>query len=288
MKTTLLSRAHAVRVWRFRRLAVVLVTAAIVGGIASAQNTPSAKKDRVDELSVSVCGLRIVAPAKEKDSDLRAFNWMPGTTVALLIESPKAPLIAFDEGAGRIERFVDAKGKSLRVKDSHGQTGFGPFPTIAKHGKAAIIEIQGGKVPTVGSAEIQLKGEIVFISANAKKAFKNEKVALKKGVKIEAGDLKFTISKVGKPDWGDQPLQIELSTKGSEAALAGVRFLDTQGKEIESNEAGREEMTLGNAKTITRAYNLAKKIESATIEITSWMDMKTVKVPFDLKVTAGL
>ena len=143
-------------------------------------------------------------------------------------------------------------------------------------------------MPADGAREIKAKGTMVFTAASEKKTFTQTGVQLKAGVMIEAGPIPFKITKTGKPDWGDEPLQITLEAKQDTDRVASVRFLDGGGNEIQSSDAGGGSMRFGDSLTIEKSYNLGKIVDTVTVEITYWMDMKAIEVPFDVTATVGL
>jgi hypothetical protein len=249
-----------------------------------------AQADREDAAGAGIkaCGLRIVAPPYQGEDELRAFNQFAGTSLALLLHRPAGGLIAFDEDASKLAVFADDKGQSLLTKGTFMSPGFSTWPKFSQDGKAALIEINGGAVPGDGAREVKAKGTMVFTAASEKKTFTQTGVQLKAGVMIEAGPIPFKITKTGKPDWGDEPLQITLEAKQDTDRVASVRFLDGGGNEIESSGAGSSSMRFGDSVTIETSYNLGKRVDAVTVEITYWMDMKAIEVPFDVTVTVSL
>lgn len=65
-------------------------------------------------------------------------------------------------------------------------------------------------------------------------------------------------------------------------------FTDDKGKPIKSSASSSGTMRLGNMVKLNKSYRLAQKVETATVEVTYWTDMKTVQIPFDLTAGVGL
>ena len=219
---------------------------------------------------------------------MRAFNYGKGTTLMLQVVYEAGGLISFDRDAAKLETFADDKKNDLLPERRFGGNGLELFAQISDDGKVALIEISGGGVPARGSRAIRAKGTLVFQQATGKTTAKAENVALKKDATFKAGPFEFEITAAGKPDWGDDPLQITLKTSRDVAAIKSIKFLDSDGKEIKSSGAGSQSMTSGANTVYERSINLSKQIDAATIELTLWKDMKKIEIPFDLNVGVGL
>jgi hypothetical protein len=237
---------------------------------------------------VRACGLRIVAEPHAGNDQMRPFNYGKGTTLVLQVAYESGGLISFDRDAAKLETFADDKKNDLLTKQRFGRSGLGSFPKISDDGKVALIEISGGGVPARGSRAIRAKGTLVFQQATRQTTAKAENVALKKGTTFKAGPFEFEITAAGKPNWGDDPLQITLKTSRDVAAIKSIKFLDSAGKPIKSSDAGSGSMTFGANTVYERSINLSKQIDAATIELTLWKDMKKIEIPFDLTVGVGM
>ncbi len=238
--------------------------------------------------TVKACGIRIAAEGYGGDQGLRPFNWFKGTTVALLVEAPQGGLISYDDNASELTKLVDDKGTNLLVKAGFSTPGLSGFGEVSEDGKAMIVEAVGGEVPQAGAKTIQAQGKIVAQMATKKQTHTVNDVKLAKGGKIQAGPVDLTIEEVGKPGWGDMPMQVSLKADRDLTDIAAVRFLDEQGKAIESESAGSSRMSFGDQVTVTREYRLAREVEAVTVEIDVWTDLRTVEVPFDVTTGVGL
>ncbi len=241
---------------------------------------------------VTVQGLRIVKPSPEGQDELRAFNWMPGTSVSMLVSVPQGGLIAVDDEACQLTMFLDDKRADLRKPQGKRtrfapEAGFGGMASISGDGKYCSIEVNAPGTPTEGATRLAVAGELVLAVATEKKDFTAKGVALKKGTKVEAGEIPFTISEVGKPDWGDEPLAVTLQAKQELGTIAQVRFLDGSGKEIESKRSSAMNMGFAGNMTVSWTYNLKKKVDNCDVVVTYWMDKKDVEVPFKHVISLG-
>lgn len=279
---------------RSRGLAVIVIVSCEVLGLGAiglllaSDARAAGEVDSPPPITVETCGLRVVAPTSEGAGDLRAFNQFAGTTVALQVVRPSGGLISFDRDASRLEIFADDRGTNLLVKKGFMSPGFGAWTRISDDGRVAMLEVNGGALPSSGARQIDIKGNLVFKVATEKKTFQQKKVSLTAGTKIQAGPIAFTIKEVGKPGWGDEPVQITLEAKQEVDSLFSVRFLDDAGREIKSAAASSSRMKMFNSVVVEKSYRLAEKVDSLTIELTYWMDMQTVELPLDLSASVGL
>ncbi|NLS95310.1 MAG: hypothetical protein GXX96_24480 [Planctomycetaceae bacterium] len=252
----------------------------------------AAEESAPQGVTVTPQGLRIVKPAPPEQDKLRAFNWSPGTSVSLLVSAPQGGLIAVDSEASKLTMFLDDKRTDLRKEES-GQQGFGPssgfgmMPSISDDGKYCSIDVEAPRVPTAGATRVAVAGELALSVASQKKDFTAEGVALKKGTKVKAGQIPFTITAVGKPDWGDAPLAVTLEAKQELDAVADIQFFDASGTKIESERSSEGSMGFGEKVTVTQTYNLGKKVDSCDITVTYWADRKKLVVPFKLVLGLG-
>jgi hypothetical protein len=253
-------------------------------GFASGPTTP----EQPPAASVEVAGLRVVKPGYEGKQELRAFNWHEGTTVALLVTRPGGGLIGFDDDASAVQSFVDDQGRNLLVKAGFSQPGFSSFANISADGKAAMLEVGGGAIPTQGARELRIRAKAVFQVASQKTTAKQTGIAARKGSKVQAGPVTLEIEKVGKPEWGSEPFAIVFKAKQELGAIASVRFLDASGKEVESSTGGTMTSRFGDAIDVQREYKLERKVDTFAIEIAYWTDLRAEEIPVDVSVSVGL
>lgn len=246
-------------------------------------------------ITVQPQGLRIAKPVPSnedhKSDPLRPFNAFTGTSVSLLVQSPKGGIIAIEQEKCEVSGMTDDKGTDLSKpaeKESF-QSGvkFWPFANISPDGKYCQLELQAPGVPAAGATKVLAKGKIVLMTATVKKEFTAANVALKPGTVIRAGAIPLTIKSAGKPQWGDMPLQVSLEASQELTDIQSIEFFDAAGKKIESTSGGGGSMRFGGIVTITRDYQLKEKVDLAKVVVTYWMDAKTVSVPLDFKIGVG-
>ncbi|MHC4251964.1 MAG: hypothetical protein ACYS9X_22830 [Planctomycetota bacterium] len=277
-----------------------LALACAFAGALAARDAPAATA----AAKVEARGVQIVGETYGEGRDiLQPFNSGKGTTVALLVTLPSGGIVEFDRAASKLAGMADDAGTDLLKKKGarksgrggmvfggmgFEESGFGMMPELSKDGKACLVEAKGPGVPRKGAGGVRVSGTMVLKVSGMKKTARQSGLALRKGAKVTAGPVPFTVSEVGKPKWGTEPLQVTLHADRDISAVAKVRFLDAGGKEIETSDGGTSRMGGMGKVSVEKAFRLARKVDSATIEITYWADMKTLEVPFDLKVSMGL
>lgn len=260
-------------------VSIALVALAQMGR-ASAQDSTVA--------TVRAHGLRVVAKAYGDEwRGLRAFNWSPGTAVALLVHHPQGGIIDMDEDASELKVLKDDKGTNLLAGAGFGDSGF-EFTDTAEDSKALLTHVKGPGVPAKGATEITAQGTIVLLAATAQEKVENKDTALKVGTKVKGGPVQYEISKAGKPEWGDGQLEVTLKATADDSAIKSIEFFDAAGKELEVQDGGKSTMRMMGDVTIERSYLFKIKAASATIRVTYWKDMQKVAVPFDVTTGLGL
>ena len=140
-----------------------------------------------------------------------------------------------------------------------------------------------------GSSTVNAKGTLVFHMARAKKAIKSAPFELKKGTPVKVGDIELKVQSAGKPSFGEDALEVEFQT-GDKAVtmLAGVKFYDVAGNELESKGVGSSSMGFGNKYTYGRSYSLKEAVKGKVVlEFEVWTDLKEAKLPFSIAAGVG-
>jgi hypothetical protein len=234
--------------------------------------------------------------------ELRAFNFDEGTTLALLVTVPEGGLVSVNTEKMR-SRLTDDKGTDLTAA----RAAFGMHlqmpPQISPEGKACLIEVSGQRAPAKGAAALTAAGTIYLQCGSRQESARQANVPLKPGTKIAAGPIPFEISKVGKPEFsfefpgmsnqrGPTPpaekFEVTLLAHQDCSKIASIAFLDAAGKDLGAKPGSSSSMGMGGMMTVEKSFILAKKVDTATILVTYWADLKEVAVPFDVKATLGL
>ena len=291
---------------RAGRLAVVLGVALPVafGGMIAAPARSACAQPAAPK--VEVRGVRVTgAPYGSGDmGSLRPFFSMKGTTVTLLVTVPEGGLIAVEDEKMQRVKLADDKGTDLTAAtETTGGMRMFPMPQISADGKACLVELSGPGLPAKGATAILASGALTLKCGSKKETARQENAALKPGTKVTAGHITFDISKVGKPQFSfdftgssDAPsatppaekFEVTLHTNQDCSNIAGIVFLDAAGKDLGAKPSSSSSMGMPGMMTVEKSFVLPKKVDTATIAITYWTDLKEVAVPFDVKATLGL
>lgn len=205
----------------------------------------------------------------------------PVTLAMIIISGDKKKIVSINRDKSKLENFGDNVGTKMKAGLEH-------FPKIAKDGSAAVIDISGDKPLARGAELIVAKGTIQLSVASKTNAKRSKLVAVRKGSKVDLGkNFAFEISDAGKPDWGEDPLSITLKISRDIPEVAKVRFFDEEGEQIEASQAGSSRGGFFGKVTVTRDYNLKRKVGKVFVEMDIWTDLEEKTVPFDLKVGVG-
>lgn len=245
------------------------------------------------EPSVEVVGLRVVAPGIGKDKqELRPFNWSPGTTVAVRVSHPDGGLLGCDKDASKLQLFTDDKGtdltRAMEGVQNWNNSSFGGFPAISKDGKALLLEINGSSLPLAGAQSLQAQGTIALSCASKFDTETVHNVSLTVNSVLKGKQLAYTITKTGKPDWGDAALQVSFKTTDDVSLVKSIVFKKPGGEPIDARQGMSSRMGFAGKYTTEVAYNFPEKIEAVDVVIETWTDKRTVMVPFDIQVDVGL
>ena len=80
----------------------------------------------------------------------------------------------------------------------------------------------------------------------------------------------FEVNNLRKPDWGDNPIQVELKSSESYKDFKGLHFYDSKGNKIESERSGSGSMGIFGKRTYTVSCNLKKKVDKIVFAVDDW------------------
>lgn len=242
-------------------------------------------------VSAEVCGVQVVSnvyPASSGENSFSKDRLVPfnafeaGTAIAFLLNSPGGGLTNIDLKTSRIETFSDDKGTMLWDKKDQFKNGFGAFPKVSPDGKAGLFTVEGKVPPASDASSLIAKGTVSVTTASKKSTAKAGPVALKKGTPVKAGALTFAVENVNP---GGSGVQVDLKTTDDLAKLVEIRFLGPDGKPIKADKTGTSSFSaFGGPKTSVIGFELETKLATVAVEVETWDDLKTVKVPFTATV----
>lgn len=267
-----------------------------------APSAPTSTTASSSSAAVQVLGLRLVAPSANaardeqrggdhKDVDAPAFHATPGTTLVLVCRPPEGGVIALDTAASTIAAFRDDRGNSLLAaasKRGRPKPPIGSFPVVAGDGSAVRFEVEAGQLPAADAAAIEVEGSLRLRLATGRASHQHDGATLALQQPISAGPIRGTVSKVGAPEWDKSKWQVEITFPMALEQLAGVRFLTPEGKAIKASQSSTMRMGVGARTTTKLTYDLAEKVDRATVVFDVWTDLREVDVPFAVSTGLGL
>ena len=247
-----------------------------------------------DGVVTEVRGMRVVSPVRESEgSQMRAFNWSAGTSVAVWVWRPEGGILGLDRDASEISAFQDDRGTDLwsgsrASKFSHSQLDM--MPRISEDGSAILFEVNGQGVPRQGATTLTLRGEVRLLVASKKASFTAEDVTLKSGTEFTVGQRTIKVTKTGAPSFGDaHGFAATLRLQGDVADIAKIAFRDDQGNDLQAKRQGSYWSGSGESRINNWEYVLEKQPHGPVqVVLTSWIDLTKQAVPLDLTFGAGL
>lgn len=231
------------------------------------------------EITVKPAGIQIVWDSmKDEFGGFTTFNASDGLAVTLGVYATEKGFIDFNKRQSKVS-----------ISDGENDMGgkFGMWDRISKDTKSMSIVVESKEPIKAGVDSFQIKGELLATTATATTTNSTKLRKFKKGDKVDTIEgFAFEIDKVGKPEWGDDPLAISIKWQKSIPELAAVRFYDAQGKEIESSAGGSTSFSaFGKVTSVNKTYNLARKVDMVRMEVDLWSDLEEIVIPLDLIVS---
>ena len=244
----------------------------------------SALAEATNSCKIEIAGVRVVAMAPGNKDNLRAFNWSPGVTVAMLVTTTEGWLLSCDHENSKLNVFTDDKGGDLLAGDSRARFDLGSGQSF-DHTNALLLEVRTRELPTKGAIGLNLSGKIFLVAASQTKQFTADEMDFMAGTEFGLGNLKLTISKVVSTATGST---LTLEANQDLSSISQLEFMDEQGNKVESRRSGSSVSTSPSGTLVRWSFTLNKKLEHGKISATCWTDLKTVEVPFSIKTGVGL
>lgn len=241
---------------------------------------------------IKVAGLAVVwenIDADEADP-YKPFGLEAGTRLSLIFQLPAKRIVSFDHGESSVESMVDDKGTNLLALSHRLQVpGYlGHACGIVKEGQCAHVEVFGGTAPTTGATMVQTRGKAVFFTGSRSEKIATTPVKGENGAEIRAGEVcKLSLARWEPGGIGGKGANVTLRLEFHPALIAGVNFIDAEGKQIESRPAGMAVEGEGDKRVFLLHYHLASMPENLAMEIEYWSDLERVEVPFEVKAGLG-
>lgn len=255
---------------------IVVVAAMMLGGVAWLSLATA------DDGNQAPAGVKVTPIGIERRFDApqvkdMRFSKTPSVEIELLVEAPAGGMIELDREESKIT-FTAGK------KKLNGAVGM--MPKFSPDGRYAIVDVKCDAPPTEAT-KLQCEGTLVLQAATQTRSEKAANIALKAGTTFEVGSTKWTVKTAGKPQWGDDAMEVELNATADLTAFKEVRFVDGDGQVIESRQTSSMEMKGAKVVQVSKTYALKRKVSTATLEFVYWKDMATLRVPLDVAASAG-
>jgi hypothetical protein len=235
----------------------------------------------LEEPVVHVVGVRVVGPGYGLNgTELKAFHERSGTTLALVVETPKErKIVEVDKDNCSLMELIDDSGHDMR-DGIHWDS----FPEISEDGGSALIDVSSKVRPSQDASRIHARGKIKLRIASSTITQKVDKLKLEVGNEVHLKGEGIRVMKVQADDEGLN-LVIQISRELKDL-LKDIRFMTLDGNQVEV--WGRGSFTFGNAAQMEYNIDLKTKVESLKLEIDLWQGLESLDVFFDLTTGLGL
>lgn len=232
---------------------------------------------------VKLAGIQAVYDDGGKEFDgFKTFNTEAGHNVALIVRSADKAMVAFDDDKAS----VTIGGAAAKCKF------FGGDMAFSKDRLALRLEFSTEEKARISpDGTLKVTGEIPITLATGKEETRSEPFAIAVGtaVKFPAGKdglPGLKVKSMGKPDWGDDPFEIEFSTDRKPQEFAGIRFYTKDGTPVKAKRGGTSWMGFGNKGSGTVTYTFKAPQTELILAVESWTGKEEKKLKVDL--SAGL
>jgi hypothetical protein len=229
-------------------------------------------------ISAKAVGLQMVwDDGSEIFSGFRTFNSKPGMTVAVRLDSDGPSFIDVVENESELTLCgKEAKCKFFKMKS-----------TLSEDGKHLRVDVEADGAKAVGG-KVAVDGVIMVKTASKKDTATTKMLDLKPGTVVEfpeeSGLPKFTVTKVGKPDFGNEKMAVSLKCSKDFEKPVSVKFVGEDGKEQVAKSAGWSRFSMGKSVTVNVGYKVPEKMARAKLVVEYWKDLKKEKVPVKFEV----
>lgn len=229
--------------------------------------------------TIKPAGIQIVWNAMADEFDgFGTYGATEGVSVSLVVQAGAKSIIGFDDKKSKV---------AIHYGDENLGGKFGSFEKYSKDRKNMRVDVKTKQLPSDGSGVFKVTGSMEVVVASKKETKSIAAQKLKKGDKLTLKEgFNFEVSKIGKPKYGQDELEIDLKWKGDIPELAEVKFYNKEGALIESRAAGWSSFGRGAGKTVVKTYKLKKKFDEIKIEMDLWTDAEALTLPIDLQLNA--
>ncbi len=261
---------------------------ALVGALILSSGNFTQVAAEVPEVKISVAAVRLVKSGYgEGFEGLRPFQ-SQGNNVALslFVSSPAMTVISISSEESRLKSFADDLGTDLLEKSDPGSftpVGFSSMAPVSRDGAVGMIVLESGRLPAEAAKSVRAEGAI-SVHLGSKTAEHRASVSLKEEAALKAGPFSFTVKSVAREKnyKGEAVVTVSIETGTNPASLAGLHFVNREGREIESRRSGSSSMVFNGEGTFGFDYEImtSEPGDVATVVFDEWTDFQRVLVPF--------
>ena len=229
------------------------------------------------EPEIVVGGVQIAkVVVSDNDFSAKPFHAENGTALVLWVKMPAGQgLLEIDEDASVLQSVRDDKGSNIGGK-------FGNFPEEFKDGSGGTIKIESSGFAAAGATALLAEGTVAMTVATGTRKTRVANVRLQNEAKFTFGKTTIVVADVATQD-DTQTFTLKLPRQVM-TEIKELVFLDAKGQPIEGRRTGGGYMN----DAAEMAFTVKTAAKTLTLEFEAWQGLRTVKVPFNVKVGLGL
>ncbi len=233
-----------------------------------------------EKLAVQLAGLRIIGTGYGLNgTELKAFNQQSGTSLALVVQSPKRKkIVEVDDSKCALVEFSDDRGRNLLDG-----VDWGSFPKISKDCHLALVEVTSKSRPSNNATRIFARGTIYLRVAASESTENIKNLKLEVGAKATIQQEVIQVMKVQEENDG-LILVLQINRKFM-SSMKDIRFYTEEGKPLDIGSRGS--FTFGNASQMEYYLDTKSTPKALVVEIDIWQELETLELSFEIDSGVG-
>jgi hypothetical protein len=251
--------------------------------LAAGAAVPLLAGEAKEQAAPRLVGISMAVPDPESKFDMSlVFGRSAGTQLTFRAVRPDAVILGIDDDASKLLAFTDDKGADLA-----GERWLGNFPHISDDKHAVVFEVQSKRLPSAGARELRVQAEIAVKVGSDPQVAEVKDLALSAGQRVAIGPVPFKLAKVGKPDFGDDAMTVDLVSERDLDAVSAMEFVAPDGRVIDSRVISSMSFSMGGKGTFTRTVALKEKVATATLRLRWFAKVAATPLRIDSKIGVG-
>jgi len=239
---------------------------------------------RAAEPTVTLAGVQVVMDDGGEDFDgFKTFNMEKGHKVALIVRNKDKAMVGFDEDKA-----------SITLGGAKTECHFFSNMAFSKDRHSLKLEFHtSDPVQMEKDGVFKVAGGLPLVLATGKKETRSEVFAAKEGTAIvfpkdAEGMPVLKVKSAGKPKFGDDGFEIEISTNRKIDEFAGFRFYTKDGEPVEADQSGSSWMGFGNKGSGEVFFSFKASHTDLILAVENWSGREEVTVKVDLSAGAAV